>query len=202
MGFFNSLIKKYVKCMEILWYLDYYNWDIFWQGFKRLIECYSILKYADYHNWQDSKGLLECYSILWYTDYHNWDMFSQDFKGIIWMFRLSILWYTVKYLLQLIYVLTGQGVCDWFAWRHSGILPNPHQPVQQCGDLDLSVQTGELYRPQSFSYTKQGWMGLQLLVLVGALQGIQSLEILVICNVLPICIPICYCYINLTVFDI
>ena len=77
------------------------------------------------------------------------------------MFRLSILWYTVKYLLQLIYVLTGQGVCDWFAWRHSGILPNPHQPVQQCGDLDLSVQTG-------------------------ALQGIQSLEILVICNVLPI----------------
>lgn len=80
MGFYNSLTKEYVICMEfhienlnnggdtassiwviehiqfsrdglkvimsILWYIGYYNWNIFWQGFKRLIEFYSILKYV------------------------------------------------------------------------------------------------------------------------------------------------------------
>lgn len=44
-------------------------------------------------------------------------------------------------------ILTGQGILNWFPWRKTGIFQNPHQPIQQCGDPDLSVETGELCWP-------------------------------------------------------
>lgn len=36
-------------------------------------------------------------------------------------------------------ILTGQGILNWFPWRKTGLFQNPHQPIQQCGDPDLSV---------------------------------------------------------------
>lgn len=44
-------------------------------------------------------------------------------------------------------ILTGQGILNWFPWRKTRIFQNPHQPIQQCGDPDLSVETGELCWP-------------------------------------------------------
>lgn len=44
-------------------------------------------------------------------------------------------------------ILTGQGILNWFPWRKTGLFQNPHQPIQQCGDSDLSDETGELCWP-------------------------------------------------------
>lgn len=43
--------------------------------------------------------------------------------------------------------MTGQGILNWFPWRKTGLFQNPHQPIQQCGDSDLSDETGELCWP-------------------------------------------------------
>ena len=59
--------------MSILWYIDYYNWNIFLQGFKRLIEFYSIHRI--------SSGLIECSDLVYFgillNIYYNWYMFWQ-----------------------------------------------------------------------------------------------------------------------------
>lgn len=44
-------------------------------------------------------------------------------------------------------ILTGKGILNWFPWRKTGLFQNPHQPIQQCGDSDLSDETGELCWP-------------------------------------------------------